>query len=110
MDSTAQMQRLRSLYPDAEPWTDGGQALAYLPRLTLLRGATKHVVAALLCPHARDGYPTRLYLDRQIEAPNANNWRACTVCGETWWACSWNYVPATLPWPEVLANHLRAFQ
>ena len=36
-------------------------------------------------------------------------WQAHTLCGETWWACSWQGVKASLPWVQILANHLLAF-
>lgn len=64
---------------------------------------------ALMCPAARDGYATRLFLEDQI-SNRGQNWKTHTIRGRSWWAFSWNDVPANLPWLEIFANHLRALQ
>lgn len=110
MNAAVEIARLRHVYPEVEEWVEGGQVMAYLPRVTVRRGGSPITIAALLCPHERGGYSSRLYVDRTLDGPNARNWTSCTVCGASWWACSWNGVPSTLPWLEMLSNHLRAFQ
>jgi len=67
-------------------------------------------MAALLWPKPRDNYPTRLFVERQLVAPQANNWKSFVICTRTWWASSWHGVPESLPWIEMIANHLRAFK
>jgi hypothetical protein len=64
----------------------------------------------LILVNVRSVYRTRLFVDRQIAAPNAKNWTPHSLCGRSWWACSWQDVGADLPWINMLANHLRAFR
>lgn len=110
-DAAAEIVKLRSVCRDAELWTEGGQPAAFLPGLTITKpGKGSMQVDALLWPHMRDGYTTRLYLSQQIPWSIGGQWTCCVVQGRTWHACSWNNVPANLPWIEILANHLRAFQ
>ncbi len=110
MSAEAEIEKLRLLFPDVELWEEGDVKIAFLPRLTILNRGKQVKVAAILWPRPRDSYPTRLFLDRQLTAAEAKNWNAFTIAGNTWWACSWNGVPETLPWSEILVNHLRAFQ
>lgn len=84
--------------------------VAYLPGLKVETGTGAVEVNALLVPFEHSGYRTRLFVDNQITAPNAKNWTSHIVCGRSWHVCSWNEVPAALPWMEILANHLRAFR
>jgi len=110
MNALAEIGKLRSFYPGAEQWEEGGAILAFIPGIRVPRENDTIEVNGLLWPYSRDGYSTRLFLDRKIPASKANNWNPFTICGETWWACSWNQVPASLPWIEILANHLRALK
>jgi len=110
-DAPSQLKLLQSLCRGAELWTEGGVPVAFLPGLTVSKeGSGSRVVDALLWPHARDGYDTRLYLSEQIPWSIGGAWKQCVVQGRAWHACSWGPIPATLPWIEILANHLRAFQ
>ena len=62
----------------------------------------------LLYPHSHSGYVTRLFF-RQALA-RGPNWQSHFVCGETWWAPSWNNVHPNQPWVSMLANHLKAVE
>ena len=53
---------------------------------------------------------TRLFLSGPVQGGAAQNWNQYSICGRQWYVCSWQGVPATLPWIEILANHLRAFR
>ncbi len=108
--STEKFSSLKRYFPFAEALTEAGQTVAYLPGLKVETSAGIVDVNALLVPFEHTSYRTRLFTDRQISAPNAKNWTSHTVCGRSWWVCSWNEVPSTLPWIEILANHLRAFR
>ena len=105
-----QFLTLKAFYPAAECWSEGGRELAFIPQAKIPAAGGPVVVNLLLHPHAKDSYDTRLFVDRKIAEPKGLNWNAHTVCGETWWACSWQGVKAHLPWVQILANHLRAFQ
>lgn len=83
---------------------------AFLPGLEVQTPSGALQVDALLYPYAHSGYTTRLFVDRQIPAPNAKNWNSFTLGGRTWFACSWQDVQASLSWVEILAGHLRAFR
>lgn len=107
--SSGQFNALKAFYPSAECWSEGGHELAFIPGVKVQATGGPVQVNLLLYPQAKDGYETRLYVDRQIAASKGLNWQAHTVCGETWWACSWRGVQAHLPWVNILANHLRAF-
>ncbi|MDO8773509.1 MAG: hypothetical protein Q7K57_33345 [Burkholderiaceae bacterium] len=107
--SSAQFNALKVFYPAAQCWSEGDREVAYLPGVTIQAAGCPVEVALLLHPHGKDGYDTRLFVDRKVAETKGLNWQAHTVCGETWWACSWQGVNASLPWVQVLANHLRAF-
>lgn len=101
---------LRQFFPKAEQFHEGGQVAAYLPGIKVETSRGIVELNAVLFPHSHSGYLTRLFTDRQIVAPNANNWTAHTLGGQTWWTCSWQGVEAALPWIDILVNHLRAFR
>lgn len=106
-DVSKNFEALRSLYPKTQILEQCGQKVAYIPDLKLRHLGRTVEVRALLWPHARDGYETRLFLGEKIPG-KANNWNSFSIFGKAWWACSWRGVKASLPWPEMLANHLRA--
>lgn len=110
MDAEAQLGRLRELSPAAELWTEGGKPLAFLPGVQFVAGGKRVVRDLLLCPREREGYLSRLFLSQPVHAGSAKNWNTFNILGRTWHACSWQGVPNTLPWIEMLANHLRAFR
>lgn len=110
MDARAQLQTLRGLCPEAELMTEGGQTAVYLPGVQFQVGKTRVTRDLLLWPGPRDNYLTRLFLSAQVSGSVSRAWTAFTLCGRSWWAVSWQGVPANLPWIEILANHLRAFQ
>lgn len=100
---------VKEALPDAEYWEEGGLPYVFIPRLCFESGGKKLSMPAVLCPAARDSYPTRLFLEKQVAA-KGQNWKAHVIRGHSWWAFSWNEVPASLPWLQILANHLRAMQ
>lgn len=107
MDVTKNYEALRNLYPEAQILEQGGQKVAFIPNLSLVRSGQLLQLEALLWPHARDGYDSRLFLGQKVPG-KAKNWKAFNIFGKSWWACSWQGVKASLPWPEMLSNHLRA--
>lgn len=110
MGAQAELEKLRTLCPQAEILTEGGQPAVFLPGVQFQAGSARVTRDLLLWPSPRDNYLTRLFLSQQVGGSVARAWTAFTVCGRSWWAVSWQGVPADLPWIEILANHLRAFQ
>jgi hypothetical protein len=100
-----ELSKLKRKCKQAELWDEGGQPLVYLPGLSVESDGTAHVVNALLCPRARDSYPTRLFLSKPFPS-KGQNWNVFNIKGLTWHACSLSGVPAALSWIEILANHL----
>ena len=110
MDAQAQLTSLRGLCPKAELVTEGGRTAAFLPAVQFEAGAARVTRDLLLWPSDRDGYSTRLFLSGQVSGSQARTWTSYSLCGGTWWAVSWQGVPANLPWIEMLGSHLRAFK
>lgn len=111
MTEEQQIAQLRALYPGTQAVQEGGKTLAHVPGIMVITADGQTTFDGLLYPHAHpSGYTTRLFVSKPLRSPRAANWQSHTVCGQTWWVCSWNQVPATLPWVEILANHLRAFR
>ena len=100
------LRQLQRICRRAELWDDGGQPLVYLPGLKAEHVGSTTLVDCLLVPRSHGGYSTRLFLSQAF--PNrGQNWTVHNIMGRTWHAMSWNFVPDTLPWDEILANHLR---
>lgn len=112
MDPLLELAKLQTVYPDAELWDEGGQPLAYLPTLGFRSNGAMIVTSGLLCPrrHSSAGYPTRLFLRQEVSHPKQRNWTHHVVKGEGgWYSPSYDNVPATMPWLEILAAHLRGY-
>ncbi len=105
-----QLQRLQILYPAAHAGSNSGVDCAYIPELAVGKAGHKQVVRALLHPGEDGGYTTRLFIDRQVPTTQTYNWTTRVIAGEPWWVVSFQGVPKTLPWTEILANHVRALQ
>lgn len=110
MDAETQLAKLRGLCPAAELWTDGGRQVAFLPKVEFQAGKSRVTRDLLLWPWERDNYVSRLFLSGEVTGAVARAWTAFNIQGRTWYAVSWKDVPNTLPWLEILANHLRAFR
>jgi hypothetical protein len=100
-----QLAALRRINRRAEIWDEGGQPLVYLPSMPVQHNGGKVTVDGLLCPRNHASYTTRLFLSQAF--PNrGQNWTAHQIMGRAWHTMSFNNVPASLPWSEVLAIHL----
>ena len=95
-----------ALCDKVEKWLDGGKEVVYLQGLKFRSDGQTRKMDALLYPHKYGGYETRLFLEEAIPS-KGQNWKTFNVCGRAWRACSFNKVPASLPWMEILAQHLR---
>lgn len=89
---------------------EGGLTYYLLAGLELPAGCTPSRVDALLCMGERDGYPTRLFLERQVQGASgiALNWNAngVRILERNWVAYSWK-VPISERLNAVLDEHLK---
>jgi hypothetical protein len=100
-----QIGSLRRINRGAELWDEGGQPLVFLPAMKVRHAGGEVSVDGLLCPRQHCGYTTRLFLS-QAFGTRGQNWTVHHIMGRAWHAMSFNNVPATLPWIEILAIHL----
>ena len=103
------LSELAAICPGVAEMTEGGLTYIHLPGLKILNAGGTVVVDALLCPQARDGYSTRLFLSQPIPGRGAN-WTTHRILDRTWHVWSWNGVPADLRPAQILAGHLRALR
>lgn len=97
------------LHADTSIFSEGGQPIALLKGAQFRVGERIEKMALLLVPCHHTGYDTRLFFERRLEgAGQSRNWKQHTLLGRSWWAPSWNKVPPSLPWGEMLYAHLRA--
>lgn len=91
--------------------SEGGIDFLQMEALHLPAGCTPDVCDALLCPVAKDGYPSRLYFSTQITGPYMRNWNVTNVrIGErNWWAFSWRVALASPTLALLLISHLNGF-
>lgn len=87
--------------------TDGGQEHVLISNCRLPAGCNPSQMDVLLCPYARDGYPSRLLFAARPQGRIQPNWRPTVrVADRTWENFSFNNVRADLPLLAMLTNHL----
>lgn len=107
----AELAPLKRLSAKADRWSEGGKVLIFLPSLQFEAKGKPVVRDALLWPHERDGYPSRLFLSERAPSHQALNWNlSFNLQGREWQSWSWKDVPNTIPLSGILAGHLRAFK
>jgi hypothetical protein len=107
IDAAKEFESLRSMHSAAVPLKEGGQPVVLLPGFGFTAGEQAYTMDLLLVPFAHSGYVTRLFFERVIDGRGAN-WKSHRVVERNWWAPSWNHVPASLRWTQMLLAHLRA--
>lgn len=103
--NATQIESLRRINRGSELWDEGGQPLVFLPAMKVRHAGGAVSIDGLLCPRHHCGYTTRLFLS-QAFANRGQNWTVHQIMGRAWHTMSYNNVPATLPWAEILAIHL----
>lgn len=108
-----QIDELKLFYPEIGAVTDGGVEFILIRSFRLPDGCAPAVVDALLCPVARDGYPSRLFLSQKVRHIGpGQNWNAAGVqiAGSQWWAVSWKVNKNGLTLLGVVLAHMEAFK
>lgn len=106
-DAAKEFGDLQAMHAEVVLLKEGGQPVALLPGFGFTAGDQPMRMDLLLVPFAHSGYTTRLFFERQI-AGCAANWNPHRVVERNWWAPSWNHVPSTMRWTQMLSAHLRA--
>jgi hypothetical protein len=99
-------EELKVICPNAKEMSEGDITYYFLPSLKISGQGSLDV---LLCPQARDGYPTRLFLSKQISG-KGNNWTVHRILDRPWHTWSWKDVGANLRLVEILFAHLDALR
>ena len=99
--------RLKAVHESAVLLKEGGRPVALLRSFRFTAAGSGETMDLLLVPFKHSGYTTRLFFERKIDGCGSN-WSPHRVVDRNWWAPSWNEVPASLPWPEMLHAHMRA--
>ena len=109
-DPTKQFVGLKAMHAGTVLLKEGGQLVALLPAFGFTAAGNQAFrMDLLLVPFMHSGYVTRLFFERQI-AGRAINWNQHRLLERNWWAPSWNHVPASLRWTQMLLAHLRAVE
>jgi hypothetical protein len=108
-DSAKDFAGLKAMHAGAVLLKEGGQSVALLPAFGFTAGGHPFRLDLLLVPFAHSGYVTRLFFEHQI-AGRGSNWNQHRLLERNWWAPSWNHVPASLRWTQMLLAHLRAVE
>ena len=106
-----QIAELKALFPGVARDDEGEQAFFLIPQLVLPDGCNPQQVDALLCPSARDGYPSRLFFAAQVASKRSRNWgkNEVRILERNWFAYSWK-VKETLRLAQMVAAHLEALR
>jgi hypothetical protein len=106
-----QVQELKSYCSGLRQLIEGGVTYFLLEALRLPVGCTPASCDALLCPTARDGYPSRLFLAEKVTSAYTRNWNVSNArIGErNWVAFSWKVALTDPTLAQVLVEHLKGF-
>lgn len=106
-----QVAELKRLCPNVSQVEEAGCVFLLLPGLQLPEGCSPASTDAILCPSARDGYPSRLFFSERVTFAQERNWNATGVriAERNWQAFSWKTSP-DLRLAQMVAAHLRGLQ
>ena len=109
MTDDSQLAGLRTICAQPERLTEGGTTYVLLPAIKVMTAGMSRILDALLCPGPHNGYTSRLFLSVPVPERGAN-WSQWQILGRTWHTWSWQNVPASLPWIQMVLEHLRALR
>ena len=102
-------EKLLEDYPKAKIVAEGLEEFVLLPEAkVILHDGKEEEVDMLLCPHLREGKPTRLYFSKQLKTRSPRTWGPSRILEKEWQAISWNGVEASLSYSEIIAEHIGA--
>lgn len=106
-----EIDELKHAFAGLSTASEGGTEFILIRNLGLPDGCDPAAVDALLCPTARDGYPSRLYLSSRVaHRGRGQNWGSNPVIlGRQWHAVSWRTQSSNNRLAAILAGHLEAF-
>jgi hypothetical protein len=105
-----QIEELKRYCENVSALPEGGIDFLYLGELRLPAGCSPATCDALLCPVAKDGYPSRLYFSVQVSGRFARNWNGTARIGEkNWYAFSWRVDLSAPTLAQLLLAHLNGF-
>jgi hypothetical protein len=109
--SEDQIAEVKQLCPNVQLHEEAGCAYLLLPGLNLPDGCSPASTDALLCPSARDGYPSRLFFAEKVTSSKQLNWNAngVRITERNWQAYSWKTNP-NLRLIQMIAAHLGALR
>lgn len=107
-----QIDELKGLCSGLSLIAEAGMQYLLIQTLVLPKGCEPPQLDVLLCPTARDGYPSRLFFAQQVKGPRPFSWNANGVrIGERHWhAFSWRIGGSNLRLAQILTSHLSALQ
>ena len=105
-----QVAELKSYCSDVLVSQEADKVYFLLKGLQLPQECEPATCDALLCPWDRDGYPSRLFFDRELPTKVPRNWNAkgFRILERNWYAISWKLSRANLRLAEMVSGHLRA--
>ena len=106
-DPATEFAGLQPMHGSVVLLKEGGQHVALLPAFGFVAGGVSRRMDLVLVPFLHSGYVTRLFFAQQIDG-RGSNWTQHRVVERIWWAPSWNNVPPTLKWTQMISAHLRA--
>ncbi|MGC4033249.1 MAG: hypothetical protein QM754_16255 [Tepidisphaeraceae bacterium] len=106
-----QIVELKALYPGLTRFAEAGTTYLLLPAAKLPDGCSPERTDLLLCPTARDGYPSRLFFAERVECGKSLNWNGnARIVERNWQAYSWKVNRNDLRLAQLVTSHLRALQ
>jgi hypothetical protein len=106
VNSAEEFEKIRQIWVGAQLRTEGGNPAVFFPAFRFESGGASATMDLLLYPQSHGSYVTRLFFRQRLS--RGPNWNPHFLCGETWWAPSWNNVHPNQSWLSMLANHLKA--
>jgi hypothetical protein len=108
-----QIEELKTCYPELSLVEEGGCSFILIANLQLPGGCDPPRVDGLLCPTARDGYPSRLFLSAKVtHKGQGQSWNAdgVMIAGRKWWSPSWNTKQSNQRLLGMVTAHLQAYR
>jgi hypothetical protein len=106
-----QLDELKALYGEITVATEGGTLFIRFAALPLPDGCAPGTMEALLCPSAREGYPSRLYFAQRPTNGKAPNWHMNPrILERNWHVYSWKVPGEGHRLAQLVEMHLAALR